>query len=250
MSRVTIDDEIDHDPRIMGLKLMVGEAQAYGYLIQAYRLAKSFYVPERKPIPEKLLKMLPGGPSLIETGVAEPGVPVNGEPGYFIIHSEEQFGWLITKHANGRKGGRPKETEDNLKVDSVIQENPPAPVPAPVPVPVPVPVHKKKEREEIPKSEIQECIGEWGKTLSRHKISKDPRFDETSIVGLIQRHGIEKTKLALLGAGFEEKSKDYDPSKHVNIHRLTKPDIFETFVNLGAQNQPRLRQYAEMEASC
>jgi len=110
--------------------------------------------------------------------------------------------------------------------------------------------YKKKEERETPRilpEEIKQCIEEWGKTLSHHKIQKDPRFDESSIASLIIRNGCEKTKLALLGARYEEGSPTYDPSKHVSILRLFKSDIFETFVNLGAQNQPRVRQFHEVE---
>jgi len=84
---------------------------------------------------------------------------------------------------------------------------------------------------------LEECTEVWGKTLSRYKIQKDPKLDQAEIGRLIQTHGYEKTKLALLGAGFEEESKDYKPSKHVAIRRLWKPDLFDTFVNLGAQHR-------------
>lgn len=109
---------------------------------------------------------------------------------------------------------------------------------------------KIREREEVSKIDLDSCIEEWGKTLFYHKIQKDPKFDELNIARLIQSHGVEKTYLALLGARFEEKSQDYDPSKHVNILRLFTPKVFETFVNLGAQHKPTTREYYEADTTC
>lgn len=101
----------------------------------------------------------------------------------------------------------------------------------------------KKERREISENLTPESLGEatltWGRTLARLGIDKPPEFDRDQIARLIQRYGFEKTNMALLGAGFEEKGGDFDPSNHVNIRRLTdKPAIFDKFVNLGAKNKP------------
>lgn len=90
--------------------------------------------------------------------------------------------------------------------------------------------------------EIDACVRQWGKTLARYEIEKDPRLDRVEIVRLLQHRGYEKTILALLGAGFEESSDRYKPKRHCRITRLLKPDIFELHVNLGAQNQPKKRQ--------
>jgi len=84
------------------------------------------------------------------------------------------------------------------------------------------------------KFEIKEAIEEWGKTLTKYGMEKDPRFDEATIASLIQTHGLEKTKLALVGARFESPSKNYNPAAHVSIRRLLRPDVFDLFVNLGA----------------
>lgn len=110
MCRITIDDSIDHDPRVMALKAAIGDAAAWGSLVGAYRVATAYYVPDRKPIPTKLFKLIPWSQPLIDSGIAE--LTEDGT-GVFIIQSEEQFDWLISKHSNGKKGGRPK-TEDNL----------------------------------------------------------------------------------------------------------------------------------------
>lgn len=104
---------------------------------------------------------------------------------------------------------------------------------------------RKKEGREISENLSPESLAEatltWGKTLRRLGIDKPPEFDRDQIARLIQRYGFEKTNMALLGAGFEEKSPKFDPKKHVSILRLSsRPGVFDTFVNLGAQNKPTL----------
>lgn len=113
---------------------------------------------------------------------------------------------------------------------------------------------KKEERREREENHLPEWIAEcelsWGKTLKRFGIERGPEEDREQIGRLIQRHGFDKTCRALLGAGFEEKSKDYDPAKHVSIYRLVRdPAIFDKFANLGAkaaktgQTQPQTRKW-------
>lgn len=88
--------------------------------------------------------------------------------------------------------------------------------------------------------QIAQCVEAWRETLVRFKIDKDAALDAPAIGALIQRYGFEKARLALLGAGFESKTKDYDPANHVSVTRiLTRPYVLEKLVNLGAQNKPR-----------
>jgi hypothetical protein len=95
---------------------------------------------------------------------------------------------------------------------------------------------ERREEESTLVQEISECEKAWGKTLARFEIPRQPYLDREHIARLIQRHGFDKTCLALLGAGFEEKTKDYDPAKHVSIYRLVKnPALFDKFVSLGAK---------------
>lgn len=99
-----------------------------------------------------------------------------------------------------------------------------------------IPTHEKKPPEEI-SAALPECISAWGKTLEKFKIKKDPALDQLHIARLIQLHGPQKARLALIGAGYESESKDFKPSNHCSITRLTaKGNLFEKFVNLGAQN--------------
>ena len=85
-------------------------------------------------------------------------------------------------------------------------------------------------------SDLEKCIGAWGETLERLGVKKAPKLDEEPIARLLARHGLDKTVLALRGAGFEAHTDSYDPRKHVSIVRLKKPDLFEKFVNLGASH--------------
>lgn len=155
--RITIDDDIDHDPRIMTLKCIVGDANALGYLIGAYRVATKYYVPDRKPIPSKLFKLIPWAQPLIDSGVAE--LTDDGQ-GIFIIQSEEQFGWVIAKHESGKKGGLAKASKAlansgelvanaSEPVAEVSETYPLAPAPAPVPVLAPVILKKEIQETEI-----------------------------------------------------------------------------------------------------
>lgn len=108
MSRINIDDDIDHDPRFMCLKALKGEVEALGLITLAYRVAEAYYVPHRKPIPMNLFKLLPWAQVVLDTSVAE--VSEDGA-GILIMRSEEQFEWLITKHENGKRGGLAKASK-------------------------------------------------------------------------------------------------------------------------------------------
>lgn len=83
--------------------------------------------------------------------------------------------------------------------------------------------------------EIEPCIKAWGMTLEKFGIRKSPNLDEIQILRLIQQYGAEQTRLALLGAGFEEKTKTFDPRRNLSIARVAVPKNFAKFVNLGAQ---------------
>jgi DNA-binding transcriptional regulator YhcF (GntR family) len=107
----------------------------------------------------------------------------------------------------------------------------------------------KKVRERVSIEHVAEAIEAWGKTLARYKIEKDPKLDEVVITRLVIQHGAKKARLALLGAGFEEKSKDYDPGNHCRITRLEKREIFDKFVNLGAKHAPKVREIADEESA-
>ena len=85
-------------------------------------------------------------------------------------------------------------------------------------------------------AELSELVAAWGETLKHFKISKDPKLDELEIARLMKLRGFDKTRLALIGARFEEPTKTFTPSKHLSIWRLSRPDKFEKFVNLGAHN--------------
>lgn len=173
-----------------------------------------------------------------------------------LLRKNDLGGWEISGNAkhirnlrkhrknarnNGKKGGRPKITQNETDVGSQNITQPKTSVQYSS-VQFSTAQNSTGRDTKISPREIEECTEVWGRTLSRYKIQKDPKLDQTEIARLIQTHGFEKTKLALLGAGFEEESNNYKPAKHVAIRRLWKPDLFDTFVNLGAQHRPTARQ--------
>lgn len=83
--------------------------------------------------------------------------------------------------------------------------------------------------------ELKPAIEEWRTTLESFGIKKDPAFDEVAILRLIHRHGEVATLAALRGARLEAKTENYDPAKHCSISRVSRPEVFDKFVNLGSQ---------------
>lgn len=98
---------------------------------------------------------------------------------------------------------------------------------------------------------VQRCSQLWLETLKHFKQERKLLPTESlSIAQAIQRYGVEAVELALLGIRFEKGSKDYDPSQHVYLARIFRPDRFERFVGLGAQEinrkTERLREVEEL----
>jgi len=75
----------------------------------------------------------------------------------------------------------------------------------------------------------------WGETLKHFGCSSNPLLDRYEIVRCAKRHGVEATKLALIGARFEPKSDRYDPAKFLSVKRVLGPKQFDRMRNLGSQ---------------
>ena len=93
----------------------------------------------------------------------------------------------------------------------------------------------KKERKKEVIQKPNELFDTLSETFRHFGIQKDPKFDEVNLTRLIQANGMEKCRLAIVGARFEDKTDTFDPAKHFSIRRLMKADVFEKLVNLGSR---------------
>lgn len=113
MARITIDQDLFNTAAWTKLLIKSGKFRiALGSVAHAWLIAQRYWVPDRRPIPRDVWIEEEIDDNLIGTFAEEV------EDGYFIKLSEEQFAWLMSKHSNGSKGGRPKKTEEKP------QENP------------------------------------------------------------------------------------------------------------------------------
>jgi hypothetical protein len=231
--RINIEDEWFDDPRRADLDRQLGPASD-GVALRMWRLAQTYFRVGRL-VPVDLFERMPHWREFEAVGLAE-----RRSEGVYIKGQSDRFDWLRVKQEAGRRGGQAradnarKQTQADSSTSKQTQPSSSSSS------------SENKEREPLSQSEIQECISEWGKTLKRHKISKSPRLDEAGITSLIQRYGFERTKLALLGAGFEDASPTYNPSKHVRISRLMRnPEWFDQAENLGSQHQSPAKKYAD-----
>jgi len=62
-----------------------------------------------------------------------------------------------------------------------------------------------------------------------------PIQTDVDIGRLLQKYGYDQTRLAIIGARFEVRSENFNPSDHISLYRLFKPNLFEKFVMLGQQ---------------
>lgn len=167
----------------------------------------------------------------------------------YVRGTEKHHKWLAARREAGRSGGvksakRPRGEKGTLQANtkqtlSKTQQT----------------LTKAKQTQpsysysssySIEERDIEIATETWRQSLSLHKIEKDANLDRSSIVSLLETHGLDQTLLALRGAAFEDRSPTYDPSKHMFISRLVlNYTHFEKCVNLGAQNKPQKREYHE-----
>lgn len=98
MARVNIEDTLWTDLRFMRLCVLLGdELRAIGAIVGAFRLAQKFWFPEKKPIPELQFNC-----SRLPLALVESGLVVQGDGGFYVCGSEEQFAWLFHRQAGGK----------------------------------------------------------------------------------------------------------------------------------------------------
>ncbi len=88
--------------------------------------------------------------------------------------------------------------------------------------------------------QIERCCQVWMETLRHFKQERKLLAAEKLKLGqALQRYDLESVELALIGMRHEKGSKDYDPSQHVYLDRVFRPDRFARFVGLGAAEMNR-----------
>lgn len=257
MARINFDDDIESQPQFRHLLKSCDNDwdAALGKLVRFFRIAQHAYghslsIPKKTLVDEGLICMI------------ESGWAIETDGGYEAKGAKKHFSWYKQKVESGKNGGIAsgiakqgasleiidkscKAGRDPAKPLSLSLSPSPSPSLKEKNIYLETNIEKYKTKENYEKKtdvtfkeQIDECTQAWGTSLARFGILKDPRTDCAAIAALLQRHGFEKTKLALLGAGLEVSTENYNASKHCRITRLTKPDIFEKFVNLGAQQKP------------
>lgn len=258
MARINVDDDIETRPEYRRLvKILEGnDHEALGLLVNFWRLAQKYWG-EGKLVPIEDVETW-GFEPLVESKWA-----VIREEGVYAKGSEERFAWYRQRVQAGKSRSEAPRGDNGQFIGSTPAEvqrttsEAPAETPStviphqplvPAPVLAPALVHKeniytapreiRREAPKVPKEHRAECLEVWKKTLARYKITKTTDSDEAEIARLIMTYGFERTRLALLGAGFEAASDKYKPKEHCRITRLWKREIFDLFENLGAQQMP------------
>ncbi len=256
MARINWEDEIYADYRFRRLIRLVGdEDKAIGMLIRFWTAAQDLWVKDCL-ISEKAFNADGFGP-ILQADLAE-----MRPDGVYARGSEKHFGWykhLVKVSSVGGKARASCKRDIKGKFKKESSQDPATIQPGSSHSPAlfspfssllsPSSIQKEKNiyildsspsktvRHNLSTEEIATCVEEWGKTLAHFGVKKDPKLDEVQIARLVSQHGFLKCHMALQGARHEAKSDKYDPSQHISIRRLLKPDVFEKFVNLGAQQQ-------------
>lgn len=240
MARINIEDSIYKDFRFIQLAMKLGDIdRAIGALVRAWTLAQSRYLKHDGHIPLEEWAQQNIRDEIVTVGLA---TIINGH--VYMSGTESQFSWLRQRSDAGKKNRdsgserpltadqRPisiegRETSSSSYSSSYSYSDSSSSC-----------VYKEKHTHETNQNlgrETKQAIEEWGHTLKHFQITKDPRRDEVPIARLIQKHGLESVTQAIIGAKYEHKSENFDPSKHVSIHRLSKPNIFDKLQNLGSK---------------
>jgi hypothetical protein len=115
MARINIEDKLFADGRFAILKAMIGEAEAIGKLVIAWRTAQSYWKQDEL-IPHRFWEILKLD-ELIETDFA-----VSRDDGVYVRGTEEHFEWLKLKQEAGKKGGAASAESRKTKQNSSRNE--------------------------------------------------------------------------------------------------------------------------------
>lgn len=249
MARINVETSLFTDARFYSLLFAFKDQdKALGTIVRLWIVGQKYFLTNNGIIPIKVWEQQGLAPELITCGFAR-----EAEGGYYVCGANKHFAWLRQLSIAGRtssdnrRGHRVKEVSQNsTKVERTLTEvnvtatsysdsdscsrsysdsNP----------------HKNEEctlTEGLnAKEQIQVAAQEWKATLTHFAIDRDAQRDESNLLRLIKAHGLDDTLLALRGMRLEQGSENFTPARHVALHRLSKPNIFEKFVNLGATTQ-------------
>jgi hypothetical protein len=105
MARLNIEDSLFDDKRFIKLAaLFNSKIKAIGWWVVVAKVAQSYWKDGKEHIPESIYKYNKIPKEFIESGLIE-----KTEFGYYLAGSEENFAWISSKVANGKKGGRPPQ---------------------------------------------------------------------------------------------------------------------------------------------
>lgn len=119
MARINIEDQLFTDGRFKVFSQGKDEALAIGQMVILWRLAQTYWLPEKKNVPKNVLKSLNFYEDLIKSDLIE-----EKNDGFYVRGSENQFNWWFSKQNNGKKGGRPRKKEPIQKLKKANEKLP------------------------------------------------------------------------------------------------------------------------------
>lgn len=106
MARINVEDQLFTDGRFKIFSQGKDEALAIGQMVILWRLAQTYWIPNKKFIPKNVFYSLNFAQDLINSDLV---IEINEE--IYVKGSENQFNWWFSKQNNGKLGGRPRKNK-------------------------------------------------------------------------------------------------------------------------------------------
>lgn len=264
MARINIEETIWSDHRVRALSRMVGsDAMAIGCLVMAWHTAQEYYLINGVGMPKEQFYLLEHADKMKACLLAE-----DRDEFVYLAGSKEQFGWLISAKTSGQNGGRERVRRENLKKEQkngsfveIIDDSVKGPLSEPQgtlkralsesnPLYSLLSSLNSEDSHKCVSSELKPhpsefislfkaCEVEWINTLLHFKINRPlTAGDKKVIKQLIDKHGHENAKTAIIGMRFQPKDKNFDPGQWLAISKLLDDDRFELALNRGSKSKP------------